>query len=149
MLAISVRVRPCSARSSPRSVGRATVIVPSACSIFIRCGTCCVSSPSGPLTITRPGSSEMLTLGGTSIGCLPIRLTCSPDEADDFAADSFLFRGPARDEPAGGRQDRHAHSAEHARQTIFARVDPATGLGHPLQVRDDPLAAPAVLQLDD
>jgi len=59
--------------ASERQIMR-TVIVPSACSIFIRAGTCCVSSPSGPLTITRPGESETLTPVGNSIGCLPIRL---------------------------------------------------------------------------
>src|SRR4029079_8584307 len=149
MLATSVRVRPCSARSSPRSVGRVTVIVPSACSTFMRTGTCCASSPSGPLTITRPGEIETFTPVGSSMGCLPIRLIPLPDEANDFAADSFLFRG-ARGDQAGRRgQNRHTHSAEHARQAILARVDTAAGLRDPLEVGDDPLAAPAVLQLDD
>src|SRR5438270_10942238 len=149
MFAISVRVRPCSARSSPRSVGRVTVIEPSAWSIFIRAGTCCVSSPRGPLTITRPGRSETFTPLGISVGCLPIRLIRSlPDEAHDFAADSSLFRRPRSDQPAGGRQDRHAHSAEHARPTVLARIYTAAGLGHALQVGDHPLATPAVLQLD-
>src|SRR5712692_651322 len=149
MLAISVRVRPCSARSSPRSVGRATVMVPSACSIFIRAGTCCVSSPNGPLTITRPGESETLTPVGNSIGCLPIRLISLPDEAHDFSADPLLLRRPGCDQPVRRRQDRDSHAAEHARQPILARVDTAAGLGHPLEVGDDPLPAPAVLQLDD
>src|SRR6476469_6344658 len=149
MFAISVRVKPCSARSSPRSVGLATVIVPSACSIFIRAGTCCASSPIGPLTITRPGEIETFTPVGSSIGCLPIRLIPLPDEANDFAADSFLFRG-ARGDQAGRRgQNRHTHSAEHARQAVLARVDTAAGLRDPLEVGDDPLAAPAILQLDD
>src|SRR4029079_4490646 len=131
------------------SVGRATVIVPSACSIFILAGTCCASSPSGPLTITRPGEIETFTPVGSSMGCLPIRLIPLPDEANDFAADSFLFRG-ARGDQAGRRgQNRHTHSAEHARQAILARVDTAAGLRDPLEVGDDPLAAPAVLQLDD
>src|SRR6266542_4902375 len=149
MLAISVRVRPCSARSSPRSVGRETLISPSDWSIFIRAGTSCVSSPSGPLTITRPVRSETFTPPGISIGCLPIRLICSPDEADDLAANSLLLRRSARDETSGGGKNRHAHPAEHSRQTVLARVDTAAGLGHPLEVGDDPLAAPAVLQLDD
>src|SRR5439155_9241015 len=74
MLATSVRVRPCSARSSPRSVGRATVICPSICSTFIRTGNSRWSSPSGPLTVTRPGEIETDTPPGTSIGFFPIRL---------------------------------------------------------------------------
>src|SRR5690348_14733652 len=123
MFAISVRVRPCSARSSPRSVGRVTVMTPSDCSIFMRAGTSCVSSPSGPLTITRPGESDTFTLVGSSMGCFPIRLILLPDEAHDFAADSLLFRGARGDEPVRRRQDRDAHSAEHAGETILARVD--------------------------
>src|SRR5438876_12139052 len=133
MFAIRLRVSPCSARSSPRSVGRVTVTVPSDCSTFIRAGTCCVSSASGPLTITRPGKIETLTPLGSSIGCLPIRLIRSPDEAQDFAADSFLLGRPARDEAVRRGQDRHAHSAEHARQAIFARVNAAAGLRDALQ----------------
>jgi hypothetical protein len=50
MFAMSVRVRPCSARSWPRSVGRVTVISVSDFSICIRAGTSCESSPSGPFT---------------------------------------------------------------------------------------------------
>src|SRR5947207_1653626 len=150
MFAIRDRVRPWSARSSPRSVGRVTVITPSDCSTFMRAGTSCVSSPSGPLTITRPGDSDTLTLVGSSMGCFPIRLIRSlPDEAHDFAADSLLFRGACGDQSSRRRQDRHAHSAEHARQAVLAGIDTAAGLGHPLEIGDDPLAAPAVLQLDD
>src|SRR2546425_591513 len=149
MFAINVRVRPCSARSSPRSVGRVTVITLSECSIFIRAGTSWDSSPRGPLTITRPGESETFTPLGNSMGCLPIRLISLPDEAHDLAADAFLLCRTGRDQSSRSRQDRHAHPAEHARQTILARIDTAAGLRHPLEVGDDPLAAPAVLQLDD
>src|SRR5436190_4108413 len=148
MFAIRVRVRPWSARSSPRSVGRVTVMTPSACSTFMRAGTSCVSSPSGPLTMTRPTDSDTLTLAGSSMGCLPIRLISLPDEAHDFAADPLLFRGARGDEPVRRRHDRDPHSAEHARKAVLARVDTAAGLRHPLEVGDDPLAAPAVLQLD-
>src|SRR6266536_2757067 len=73
----------------------------------------------------------------------------SPDEAHDFAADSSFLRGPARDETARRGQDRHAHAAQHAWQTILARVHTATRLRHALQIGDHPLAAATVLQLDD
>src|SRR4029453_17137120 len=121
MFAISVRVRPCSARSSPRSVGRVTVIVPSDCSTFIRVGTCWESSPRGPLTITRPGEIETFTPVGNSMGCLPIRLIAVslPDEAQDFAADSFLFCRAGRDKAVRRGHDRHTHPAEDARQAIL------------------------------
>src|SRR5919106_1093666 len=120
MLATSVRVRPCRARSSPRSVGRATTSSASFCSIVIRRGTVCESSPSGPFTITRPGESDTETPAGICIGLFPIRLiVLSPNEADDLAADSELLRTPARDEAGRRGHDRHAHPAEHARQAVL------------------------------
>src|SRR5581483_9792856 len=149
MFAMSVRVRPCSARSSPRSVGRVTVTVPSSCAICMRCGTCCCSEPSGPDTATRPGSTWTVTPAGTSIGLFPIRLMRLPDETDDFAADPALLRGAARDETGRRREDRDAHPAEHARQAVLARVDPPARLGDALQAADDPLAIPAELEVDD
>src|SRR6266536_223939 len=149
MFAISERVSPCRARSSPRSLGRVTVTEPSACSIFIRAGTCWLSSPSGPLTITRPGESATETLVGSWMGCLPIRLICSPDEADDLAADAALGRCAARDQAVGGGQNRDAHAAEHPREAVLAGVDAAAGLGDALQVGDHALPVAAELELDD
>src|SRR3954452_22304933 len=149
MFATSVRVRPCNARSSPRSVGRFTVTTPSACSIFIRAGTCCCSVPSGPATATRAGSIVTVTPSGTWMGALPILLIPLPDEGHHFAADAALLRGAARDETGRGREDRDAHPAEHARKTVFPGVDPAARLRHALQAGDDPLAVAAELQIDD
>src|SRR5690349_3851860 len=114
----------------------------------MRTGTCWVSSPSGPLTITRPGSIAMLTPAGTGMGCLPILLMSLPDESKDFAADAALRGGPIGDEPGRGRQDRRAHPAEHAREAVLARVHAAAGLGDAAQTVDDALAASAVLELD-
>src|SRR5215203_1547030 len=153
MFAINVRVSPWSARSSPRSVGRVTVSVPFSCSIAIRVGTTWRSSPFGPWTVTRPGSTVTVTPAGISMGFLPMRLmalvrSSSPDEADHFAADALALGGAARDDAAGGRKDGDPHAAEHARQTILARVDPATGLRDALQVSQDALAAAAVLEVD-
>src|ERR1700730_12996692 len=149
MLAISVRVSPCSARSSPRSVGRVTVTVPSSCAICIRAGTCCWREPNGPVTATRPGSIETLTPEGSSMGLLPILLMRLPDEAHDFASDAARLRSSARDETGRRRQDRDAHPAQHARQTILPRVDPAARRRHALQATDDPLAVAAELEIDD
>src|SRR6476659_6542711 len=149
MFAISVRVRPWSARSSPRSVGRVTVTVPSSCATCIRCGTSCWSEPSGPVTATRPGSTVSETPVGTSIGLFPILLMSLPDESDDLAADPALLRGPARDEPGGRGQDRDAHPAQHARQTVLPRVDPTARLRHALQATDHPLAVSPELEVDD
>src|SRR2546423_4409310 len=123
MLATSVRVSPCSARSSPRSVGRVTVITPSSCSIFIRWGTVVRSSPLGPETVTRPGSTETSTPAGTWMGCLPIRDMSLPDEADHFAADALGLGGAARDHAAGRGQDCSFEAAEDARQVVLFCVE--------------------------
>src|SRR5262245_52018513 len=149
MLATRVRVNPCSARSSPRSVGRLTVITPPSCSIFIRCGTTERSSPLGPETVTRPGSTETSTPAGTLMGCLPIRHESLPDETDHFAADALALGGAARDHAAGRGQDCSSHAAEDARQPVLARVDAATGLGDALEAGEHALTAAAVLELDD
>src|SRR5579862_43459 len=149
MFATSVRASPCSARSSPRSVGRVTTIWPSCWAIEIRCGTTCRSSPLGPDTITRPGSIDTSTPAGTSMGFLPIRLIALPDEADHFAADALALGGAARDHAAGRGQDRGSHAAEYARQPVLARVDAAARLRDALDAREDALAAATVLELDD
>src|SRR4051812_8934594 len=150
MFAMSERVRPWSARSSPRSVGRVTTRLSSWRSIVIRIGICWVSSPSGPLTMMRPGSMAMFTPVGTGMGCLPMRLISAlPDEGHDLAADAALGGGAVGDETIRGGQNRGAHPAEHARQTVLARVDAATGLRDALEIGDHALAAAAVLQLHD
>src|SRR5437764_11919335 len=149
MLATSVRVSPCSARSSPRSVGRLTVITPSSCSIFIRCGTAVRSSPLGPDTVTRPGSTETSTPAGTWMGCLPMRDMSLPDKTNDFAADALRRGGAARDHAAGRGQDCSSEAAQHARQAVLARVDAPARLGHALEAGEHALAATAVLELDD
>src|SRR5690348_8004584 len=149
MFAISVRVSPCSARSSPRSVGRVTETVPSSCAICMRDGTACCSEPSGPVTATRPGSLATVTPPGTSMGLFPIRLMGSPDEGHDSPADPALLRGPAGHETRRRGQDRDAHPAQHAREAVLPRVDPAARLGDALQATDHPLAVPAELEVDD
>src|SRR5436305_15052482 len=116
MFATSVRVRPCSARSSPRSVGRFTVTTPSACSIFIRVGTCCCSVPSGPATETRAESIVTVTPSGIWMGALPVLLIPLPDDSHHFAADSVLLCGEAPAENAGRRDDSDAQAAEHGRE---------------------------------
>src|SRR5262245_37464642 len=149
MFATRERVSPWSARSSPRSVGRVTTSCPSCFSILIRAGTICVSSPSGPFTVTRPGSTATFTPSGISIGCLPIRLIrFSPDKTDDLAADPSLLRGLARDQPARGGEDRRAHPPEDTRQALLPSVHATAGLRDALQVGDDPLPVLAELERD-
>src|SRR6185295_3436668 len=53
-----------------------------------------------------------------------------------LAADALLLSRAARDQAVRGGQDRDAHAAEHARQAILARVDPASRFRDALQIRD-------------
>ena len=71
------------------------------------------------------------------MGALPILLMRSPDEANDLAADPALLRGSARHETRRRGQDCNPHAAQHARETILPRVDPAARLRHALQARDE------------
>src|SRR5215208_2322509 len=73
MFAIRLRVSPCSARCSPRSVDRDTRTSPSSCSTPIWRDTRSSSSPLGPFTFTSSGSIVISTPSGTAIGCLPMR----------------------------------------------------------------------------
>src|SRR3989337_10888 len=91
----------------------------------------------------------MLTELGISMGFLPIRDISLPDEGDHFAADAALGGLAARDEPGRGGQNRGAEPAEHARQTVLARVDAAPGARDPLDAGDHALAVATELELHD
>src|SRR3954447_15365177 len=148
MFAISVRVSPCSARWSPRSVGRVTLTTDSATSTFMSWDTDWLSSPLGPLTLISPGSTVTATPLGRSIGLRPIRLMALPHEAEPLAADAAL-RGLAAGDHAGrGGQDGRAEAAEHLRQPVVLRGDAAAGLRDPLEPRDHALPVLGVLQRD-
>src|SRR5436190_1260092 len=86
MFATSERVRPCSARCSPRSVGRETTTVSPSWATSMSRGMAVESSPLGPLTRTLPGSIATVTPLGTGMGCLPMRdILSSPDLREDLA----------------------------------------------------------------
>src|SRR5665809_158770 len=61
MFAIRLRVSPCRARCSPRSVGRSTVSEPLSCSMRIAGLTAWLSSPLGPFTVTRLSVTDTVT----------------------------------------------------------------------------------------
>src|SRR5688500_6396043 len=112
MLAIRLRVRPCTARCSPRSLGRSTLSSPSSWTTFMSRLTSWLSSPFGPLTETWPGAMSTVTPSGTGMGFLPMRLISnSPDVGHDFAADAVAIRLVAGHHPARRRDDRGAHPA--------------------------------------
>src|SRR5882757_1555484 len=149
MFATSVRVRPCSERCGPRSVGRVTVTTPSSTLTVISCGTACSSVPLGPFTPTRPGPMSISTPAGRVMGALPMRLIAGlPDEAEHFPANAALCGLTAGDHADGGGHDRGTETAENLRQTIGLGVDATTGLRDALDALDHASTVVSVLQRD-
>src|SRR5919106_1483631 len=148
IFAIRLRVSPCTARSSPRSVGRFTVSVPSSSTTSILRLTPWLSSPLGPFTVTRPGPTDTVTPSGTSIGCFPIRLIRSPNVGDDLAADA-LGRGlvPGH-HPGRGRDDRGSHPTLDPGDVAAADVVAAPGPRDAAHAGDHRPAVLGVLELD-
>src|SRR4051794_4826936 len=138
MFAIRLRVRPCRARCSPRSVGRSTVRVSLSTATFISRFTSWWSSPFGPFTLTAPGSTSTSTPSGISIGFRPILLieVSSPDVCDDLSAHTALARLVAGHHAAGGGHDRGTHAAEHARDVLLGHVAAPAGSRDPLHPAD-------------
>src|SRR5690606_25286410 len=153
MLAMSVRVRPCSARTLFSSLGRVTWIDPSsALDTWIGSATVCESVPFGPSTWTCRPSIVTSTPAGTGMGSRPIRdmlcfLPSLPDVGEDFPANSTLPGLLVRHEAAGRRQDRDAQAAQHTGQVVLLGIDPQTGLRDPAQARECTLTVRPELQL--
>src|SRR5690242_3287929 len=148
MLATRVRVRPCRARCSPRSVGRVTRTSSPTCSTLISRLTRSVSSPLGPLTVTRSGSMAMVTPVGTGMGCRPMRDIADavlPDSGHDLATDPLLAGLVAGHDALGRGDDRRAHTPLHAGDVAVIDIGPLTGARHPLQPGDDGAALVGVL----
>src|SRR6185437_13923444 len=149
MLKIRLRVRPWSARCSPRSVGRLTTTVPSSCSTVISRETRCSSSPFGPFTRTTSGSMKTSTPVGTGIGSFPIRLIVrSPDVRDYLAADALPASVVARHHALRGGHDGSAHSAEDLRNLAGGHVLAAARARYALEARDHRRALLRVLEAD-
>src|SRR5829696_7614680 len=150
MFAISVRVSPCSARCSPRSVGRVTISSPFDCSTVIAGETRSSSSPRGPLTRTTPGSIETWTPAGTGMGCFPIRLIDRRlvDVGHELAAHAGTARLVPGHHAARGRDDRGAHPAEHPRYLVAADVGAAARARHSLEPGYHGPAVVSVLEVD-
>src|SRR4051812_39179069 len=122
MFAIKLRVSPCRARCSPRSVGRVIVTVPSSCSTFMSGERTWRNSPFGPLTATLPGAISTVTASGTTTGFLPIRLIRSPDVGDYLAADSPVACFVAGHHAGRGADDRGAGPALDAGDVFVVNV---------------------------
>ena len=78
MLAISVRDRPCSARTLPSSFGLVTWMTPSSWTTLIGSATVRFRAPLGPLTLTAWPSMATSTPLGMGMGSRPIRDMVDP-----------------------------------------------------------------------
>src|ERR1700722_46566 len=150
MLAISVRVSPCSALCSPRSVGRVTISCSPSCVTAMSRLMRSESSPLGPFTRTDSGSIETVTPAGTGMGCLPILDISSrlPDLRQDLAADAGSARVVSGHDAVGGGDDGGAHAAEHLGDVLSVDVGAATGARDAPQSGDCRAAVLGVLQAD-
>src|ERR1700749_1540451 len=152
MFAISVRDRPCSARTLPSSLGRLTVMTDSSLTTEIGSATVRLRVPFGPFTLTAWPSMATSTPLGTVMGSRPIRdivlLPSLPDVGEDFSAHATLLGLLGGHQAARRRDDRDAESAEDPGQVVLLRVYAQTGLGDPLDARDGALTRVAVLQHD-
>src|SRR6478752_207114 len=150
-LATSVRDNPCSERLRRSSSGLATTMAPSSSrDTLIGSATASSRVPLGPLTDTFWPSIDTSTPAGTGTGCFPIRdiaSSPSPHVCEDFAAHALSGSLAVGPQTRRRGNDRHAQTAEHARQIGGSRVDTQTGLGHPAQACDAALTARSVLQL--
>src|SRR4051812_24012067 len=146
MFAIRLRVRPCSARCSPRSVGRLTRSSPSSCLTSIARALASESSPLGPFTLTCSGWMLTSTPSGTAIGCLPIRLIALPDPRDELAADPGAASVVAAHDSTRGGDDRGAHAAQHLGDLARAHVAPVARAREAVEARDHRPAVLGVLQ---
>src|SRR5258708_37113807 len=148
MFATRERVRPCSARCSPRSVGRVTWSTSPSCLTSMSRGIRSLSSPLGPLTRTDSGSIETVTPEGTGMGCLPIRDISSPHLRQDLAADAGGPGGVAGHHAMGGGDDRGAHATQHLGDRLRIDVVAPAGAGHAAQAGDRRAALLGVLEAD-
>src|SRR3954454_20343820 len=161
MLAIRVRVSPCSDLLSRSSFGRATSMAPSSPrSTVIGAATLWLRVPLGPFTVTRRSSTLTSTPDGTVTGSLPMRdMLCStflwsrgvrlPDVGEDFPTHALLVRLAVGQQALARRDDRDTKSAEHLGQARVLGVDPQARLRDPADAGDRALAVLAELQGQD
>src|SRR3954471_16823502 len=146
MFAIKLRVRPCRARCSPRSVGRVTRIWPSSSLTSIARALASESSPLGPFTLTCSAAMLTSTPSGTAMGCFPIRDMGLPDPRHQLAADARAAGVVAAHHAAGGGDDRGAHAAQHLRDLARPHVAAVARARQAVDARDARAAVLGVLQ---
>src|SRR5579871_5420506 len=143
MLAMSVRVRPCSALSRASSDGRVTLMDSFSTATPSPVATKRVNSPLGPFTFTSCPSTVTVTPFGTGTGSFPIRdivTSSSPHQGDELAAGVRLTCIAIGHEALGRAQNRHAQAIAHPRNLTDANVFAQARGGHALQLPDDGLS---------
>src|SRR5579862_6746446 len=139
MFAISVRDRPCSARTGPSSFGLVTRMTPSSRTTSMGSATVWLRVPFGPCTVTSRPSTVTSTPLGMVTGSRPILDIAAPplpDVGEDFPAHATLLSLLVGQQPTRGGDDGHAEAAEHPGQLVLLGVDPQPRLGHPLDAGD-------------
>src|SRR5579863_6087126 len=144
--AASARVSPCSAACSSES--RSISSIPAFCSTLIPSGIGTSSVPLGPCTFSW-SPIWIFTPEGTGIGFFPTLDICLlPNLAQNFPADAFLARRPARHHAPRRGQDADSEAALHPRYVCLADVRPATGARHALDSGHDRRIVRRILQVD-
>src|SRR5215211_63847 len=149
MLAMSDRVRPCSARWCCSSDGRPTFTVPfSTCTCMSGCSFR-DSSPFGPFTVIALPLTVTVTPLGTATGRFPIRDMDEgslPDEGEELATGVGAARLRVRHEAARRAHNGHAEAIPHARNVPDADVLAKPRARHPLELANHGLAALGILE---
>src|SRR5260370_23685622 len=151
MFAISVRDRPCSARTEPSSLGLVTLMTPSSRTTSMGSATARFSVPLGPCTVTSRPSRVTCTPLGMVTGSRPLLDIAAPplpDVGEAFPAHASLLGLLVGQQPTGGGDDGHAEAAEHRGQFVLLLVDPQARLGHPLDAGDGSRARVGELEAD-
>src|SRR3954452_4789012 len=136
MLAISVRVRPCSDLLTRSSSGRATSSAPSSArATVIGAATVWLRVPLGPLTVTRRSSRATSTPDGSVMGSLPIRDMpvsplgpSSPDVGEDFPTYALLVGLAVGQQALARRDDRDTEATQHPGESGGLAEPPKAGL---------------------
>src|SRR6476661_5601481 len=129
MLAMRVRVRPCSSRACLPSFGRSTRSSPSSRTMVSWGAMSRLRSPLGPLTDTCVPSTVTSTPGGTVMGSLPMRdMVDLPDVREDLATQLPLAGLLAGHDPLAGADDDQAQATKDPGDVRLRRVDPQSGL---------------------
>src|SRR3954463_4812680 len=154
MLAIRVRVSPCSDLLCRSSLGRTTSTEPSSpLATVIGAATSWLRVPFGPFTVTRRSSSVTSTPDGTVMGSLPIRDMLvsplgpsSPDVGEDFPTYALLVRLAVGQQALARRDDRDTEATQHPGESGGLGVHPKAGLADAAYPGDRALTVLAVLQ---